>query len=97
MDELQEQLERGKQAEDFLKYTQDNPYFNGLLERVKLEYASKALGLSISQETRDQYVILRGGMYAVDDITNAIQGDIYLGGEALKRLNGETEEPKGLL
>jgi hypothetical protein len=95
MDELQEQLERGKQAEDFLKYTQEHPYFNGLLERVKLEYARSLL--EADPFASEILLKRRVQMMAIDDVMEAIRGDIYLGGEALKRLNGETEEPKGLL
>jgi hypothetical protein len=95
MDELQEQLERGKQAEDFLKYTQQNGYFTNLLERVKLEYARNILSLSPVQT--DEFTDYQCRRTGVDDVMNAVRGDIFLGGEALKRLNGETEEPKGLL
>ena len=93
--DLQEQLEVGKQAEDFLKYLSEHPYFEGLLERVKLEYARRILDLQPA--SKDDFSLYRASMTAVDEIMNAIRGDIYLGSEAFKQLNGESEQPKGLL
>jgi phosphoenolpyruvate carboxylase len=95
MDDLQQELEIGKQAEDFLRYTSEHPYFNGLLERIKLEMARVILDLNFS--AKDEFSDMKSQMVGVDQIMNAIQGDIYIAREALKRLNGETEEPKGLL
>jgi hypothetical protein len=93
--DLQEQLEVGKQAEDFLRYTAEHPYFNGLLERMKVQLAS--LILNLPDEDIAKFSTYRNFMTALDEVRNTITGDIYLGAEALKRLNGETEEPKGLL
>jgi hypothetical protein len=95
--DLQEQLEVGKQAEDFLRYLSEHPYFEGLLERVKLELSKLILNLSISPETRDQYLVLRGRLFGVDDALEAVRGDVYLAAEAFKQLNGIVDEPKGIL
>lgn len=95
MDELQQQLENGKAAEDFLKYLSDHPYFEGLLERMKLEYARQILDLSHDQTIA--FSSLKSEMMGVDQVMNAIRGDVYLGSEAFKALNGESEQPKGLL
>jgi hypothetical protein len=86
--ELQDQIDTGRQAEEFLRYTSEHPYFDGLLERVKLECARLILDLSISPETRDQYLVLRGRMFGFDDVMNAVRGDIYLASEALKQRDG---------
>jgi hypothetical protein len=93
--DLQQQLEIGKQAEDFLKYTQEHPYFTNLLERVKLEYARRILGLEPID--KNDFTLYRSAMIAIDEIMNSVSGDIYLGAEAFKKLTGVTEEPKGLL
>jgi hypothetical protein len=90
---LQEQLEQGKQAEDFLKYTQDNLYFKGLIERIKLQYATNILSLNSGQ--KDEFTSYRCKMEAVEDILNAVSGDIYLGAEAFKTLNEPPDLMKG--
>jgi hypothetical protein len=95
VDDLQQELERGKQAEDFLKYTQEHPYFNGLIERVGLQYAQSILSLDPNEP--DVFVRLRCRMQGAAEVIDAIHGDIYLGAEAFKKLTGVTEEPKGLL
>ena len=87
--DLQEQLELGNQAEEFLKYVTDHPYFQGLIERMKLEYARQILDLPA--ENIELFRGFRYRMSGVDDVMNAVRGDIYLGSDALKKLNGEPE------
>jgi hypothetical protein len=91
--DLQDQLEIGKQAEDFLKYTQENLYFRGLIERIKLQYATNILALNSGQ--KDEFTSYRCKMEAVEDILNAVSGDIYLGSEAFKQLNEPADLMKG--
>ena len=93
--DLQQQLETGKNAEDFKRYIDEHPYFRELLERVKLEYAKQIL----SADPLDSHVLMRGriSMIAIEELTNAISGDIYMGQQAYEKLNGLSEEPKGLL
>jgi len=93
--DLQEQLEIGKQAEDFLKYTQEHPYFEGLLERVKLELARTILELD--PDKTESFTYCRNRMIGVDDVMDAVRGDIFLGTEAFKQLNGVIDENKGML
>jgi hypothetical protein len=93
--DLQEQIDTGKQAEDFLRYLADHPYFEGLLERVKLELARGILELSPNDA--EVFVRLRCKMDGVSDIMNAVRGDVYLAQEAYKRANGLVDEDKGLL
>lgn len=95
MDNLQEQLEIGKQAEDFKNYIDEHPYFNGLLERVRMEYARMIFDLDSTQ--KDEFTRYKQSMEAVGQILNSISGDIYLGQQAYEKLNGISEEPKGLL
>ena len=92
--ELHEQLELGKQAERFNQYISENPYFKGLLDRIKLEYAREILGLRHDQ--RGEFAVLRCKAAGVDDIMEAVKGDIYLAGEALKELEGK-KDTGGLL
>jgi hypothetical protein len=91
----QEKLELGKQAEAFLTYTQENLYFKELLERIKLSYAQAILSFNPTQ--KDDFSYLRAKMEAIDDIANSISGDIYLGGEALKELDGKKDDFMGIL
>ncbi len=93
--DLQEQLEIGKQAEDFLRYTEENGYFNRLIERIRLEYASMILELRPS--STEEFTNYRHRMDAIAGIMNSVKGDIYAGQVAYEKINGLSEEPKGLL
>lgn len=95
MMDLQEQLEIGTQAEDFLRYIEEKPYFKNLVERIKLEIASQILRLSPSD--KDAFSEMRSEMNGVDMVLNAVSGDIFLGSEALMKLEGKTDAGKGLL
>jgi hypothetical protein len=94
-DDLQEQLEIGKQAETFNRYVNENPYFLGLLERVKLEYARRILDLM--PEQKDDFASFRSKMDAIGDVMEAVRGDIFLGAEAMKKIDGVSDEAKGIL
>ena len=93
MDDLQEQLEVGRQAEQFLRYIEENPYFNELLERIKLTYAQHILTLHPSE--KDKFAVLAERKDAIDEVIEAVRGDIALASMALKQIEGE--KPKGLL
>ena len=93
--DLQEQLEIGKQAEDFKRYIEEHPYFKGLLTRIELEMSRQIL--SLSPKDTDAFTEMRAEMNGVGQIMNAISGDIYLGQRAYEQINGISEEPKGLL
>ena len=93
--DLQEQLEVGHQAEAFLQYLSEHPYFEGLLERMRLELARQILDL-MPNNTQD-FTVFRSQISGVDLIMNAISGDIYIAQEALKKLNGTIDDNKGLL
>lgn len=92
--DLQEQLEIGRQAEDFLKYVSEHPYFEGLIERIKLEYARQILDTAALD--KDVFSRLKWQMDAVAGITYAVSGDIAMGSEALKQLDG-VKDTGGLL
>ena len=90
----QEQLRIGKEAEDFLQYVSEHPYFSGLLERIKLEYARQLLGLNHTETA--VFTDLRCRTTGIDDIMNAVRGDIAMGTEALKEID-VVKETGGLL
>ncbi len=85
--DLQEQLEIGKQAEEFNKYIEEHAYFKGLLERIKLQYAKEILGLRHDQ--RGEFAVLRCKAAGLEDVLNAVKGDIYLGTSALEEMEGK--------
>jgi hypothetical protein len=91
---LQEDLEIGKRAEEFLQYVEMNPYFYSLLERMKLEMAQRILGLTPND--KDAFTIEKTRMEAMDEVMNAVRGDIYIASEALKKMDGK-EEKGGIL
>jgi hypothetical protein len=90
--ELQDQIDTGRCAEEFLRYTSEHPYFEGLLERIKLEYARQILEIDPTyygrKPARDQFVELKLQMNAMDGVMNAVRGDIYIASEALKQMEG---------
>jgi hypothetical protein len=93
--DLQEQLEVGKQAEEFITYISERPYFNGFLERMVSEYGKEILKLRPLQT--EDFTLLKAQMTLMEKFIDAIHGDIYLGQEAFKKLNGIQSEPGGLL
>jgi hypothetical protein len=93
--DLQEQLEVGKQAEDFLRYTAEHPYFNGLLERMRVSIFQE-IGMLDPSET-EAFRTLKIRMDCIPLISDTITAEIFIGAEAFKKLTGVTEEPKGLL
>jgi len=88
--ELQEQVDLGRQAEEFNRYVHEHPYFEGLLERIKLEFMQEMYGLDPSQ--KDEFSELMIKMHFIPDIMNAVYGDIYMASEALGKLNGVKEQ-----
>jgi hypothetical protein len=84
--ELQDQVEIGRQAEEFLRYTQEHPYFEGLLDRIKLEMTKQILMLTPQQTYT--FAEIKSEMNGIDQIMNAVRGDIYIASEALKQIDG---------
>lgn len=92
--DLQHQVEVGRQAEDFHRYINENPYFKELIERIKLEYAQRIL--SLRPEDKESFTTYKSKMNAFDDIENAVLGDIKAGEMALNQQEGRTP-PEGIL
>ena len=92
--DLQHQVEVGRQAEDFYKYLNENPYFRELIDRIKLEYAGRIL--SLKPEDKESFTAYKSKMNAFDDIENAVLGDIKAGEMALNQQEGRTP-PDGIL
>jgi hypothetical protein len=84
--ELQDQIDTGRQAEEFLRYTSEHPYFEGLLERIRLEYAR--LILDLPPNDKDWFTYYRHKMDGIAEVMNAVRGDIYFASEALKQIDG---------
>jgi hypothetical protein len=93
--ELQDQIDTGRQAEEFLRYTSEHPYFNGLIDRMKLELVRhilemdvRAYKLSGLDAAKEMFIAKRMQMHILDDVLDAVRGDIYLASEALKQIDG---------
>jgi hypothetical protein len=84
--ELQDQIDIGRQAEEFLRYTSEHPYFEGLLDRIKLEMAKQILTLTPQQT--EVFSEMKAEMNGIDQVMNAVRGDIYIASEALKQREG---------
>lgn len=92
--DLQEQLEIGQQAEGFLRYIEENKYFEELIQRVVLEYSARVLSLRGDQATEFLKLKERLDVWQYE-ILNAIRGDVGNATEAQRLLEGKPE--KGLL
>lgn len=92
--DLQDQVDIGKRAEDFLRYLDDNPYFYDLINRVKLQYSANILSLNSSEKDKFAINIERMDVWS-NEIIDAVRGDIQVAIHALKIMEGEPE--KGLL
>ncbi len=92
--EAQEQIEIGRQAEEFRDYINEHPYFRELIDRIKVSIMQDIGKLSPAQ-TQD-FTYLKTRLDAYGEIFNYIAGDIYLASEALKKESGE-QEAGGLL
>lgn len=89
--DLQDQLEIGQQAEEFLRYVDENPYFRKLIERVVLEYSARLLGLKPDQ--RDDFSRLKERVDVwQSEILDAIGGDIANAREALRMMEGNKQQ-----
>jgi hypothetical protein len=92
--DIQTQLEIGRNAEQFLVYLSQFPYFGELIERVKLTYANRIL--SLRPDDTEKFRVLKERMDVWEEIMEAVKGDIALGAEALKKIEG-VDKQKGLL
>ena len=93
MTEQQEQLDIGRQAEEFLRYTEEHPYFVELINRIKLTYAQRILTLTSSD--RDSFSAYKVAMDAMDEVMNAVRGDVLVAQKVLER--SEAHPDQGLL
>jgi hypothetical protein len=93
--DLQEQLEVGRQAEEFLKYAAEHPYFQGLLDRMKIGLIYE-IGMLAPSQT-DEFRTLKTRYDFTDVIIETVKSDIFLGAEALKKLKGEKDTTGGIL
>ena len=88
--DLQAQVEIGRQAEEFLRYVEERPYFRNLIERIKLELAQQIL--SLPADEKETFSILKRRMDAVEEILYAVNGDVAIAREALKQIEGVKEQ-----
>ena len=91
---LQDQLEIGRQAEEFIRYLEDHPYFEGLIARIRLEYESRILELYYEQT--DEFKKLMLERDAILGLMDIVKGDIQAGAMAFEELNG-IKRPGGIL
>lgn len=89
-DELQQLVEIGRQAEQFLGYLKENPYFGQLLERIRMELMQQMYGLTTND--KDIFVILKAQMEILPEILGAVSGDILMAQDAWRKLEGEEEK-----
>lgn len=89
MDELQEQLELGRQAKEFKSYISMTPYFYKLLDRERMKYVGEIISLTPLQT--DEFTMNKSALVALEELVNTINFDVSIGDEAEKRLNGEVE------
>lgn len=85
---LQEQVDRGNDADLFLRFIDEHKYFLNILKEIEEELANEVLNLK--PESKEQFTILQAKRLALLEPLKRIQGDKML-------LNMSKEQPKGIL
>jgi len=85
---LQEQVDRGNDADLFLRFIDEHKYFLNVLKEIEEELANSVLNLK--PESKEQFTILQAQRMALLEPLKRIQGDKML-------LDVSKEQPKGIL
>lgn len=83
---------RGSQAEEFLRYYNDNPYFQSVVGVAKQIVTNKIMNLKPDQQI--EFTILKSQMTVFDDLFNLVNIDVFEGQKAVARIQGEPAEGK---
>ena len=81
-----EQIENGRQAEEFLKYINENPYFENMIERMRLGLMAEMCSLRSHQ--REEWSVLSDRFHFLAEIVNMARGEAFVGQEAYEYENG---------
>lgn len=93
-DVLQQQADRGQEAQLFLKYIEDNPYFLSVMKELEEEYANKLLKLKPSET--ELFTIIQATREALYEPLKKIQGDKLFGEHSQNELEGKNPK-EGIL
>jgi hypothetical protein len=81
-----ERMEIGRQAEEFLQYIEEKPYFEEMIERMRLGLMAEMCSLRSNQ--KDEWAVLSDRFHFLAEIVNMARGDVFIGREAYESENG---------
>ena len=90
-----DELELGRQAEEFLTYINEKPYFNEMIDRIRLGLMTDMAGLRPSQS--DEWKSLSERFHFLPEIVNMARGDVYVAQVALEAMSNNKTRPEGIL
>ena len=90
-----DELEIGRQAEEFLTYINEKPYFNAMIDRIRLGLMTEMAGLRPSQS--EEWKALSERFHFLPEIVNMARGDVYVASVALEAMKGEKKSVGGIL
>jgi len=95
LEELQKQVELGRQAEEFLKYISERPYFCTMLEALKLGHF-KMLG-ELAPDKMEEFKNIRTRMILLDEIVEVVRSDVFIGQHAYQCIYSNKTHTEGIL
>lgn len=84
--DIYEQMEQGRQAEEFLKYVQEHPYFEEMLDRMRLGIMAEMCALRPGQT--EEFKTLSERFHFLPEIVNMARSEVLIGREAYESVNG---------
>jgi hypothetical protein len=92
-DELLHQ--KGAEAEDFIKYTEENKYFIEVMADIQKDLMDRIIGLRPWQ--KDEFSLLKSQIECLYLPLNRVRVDAELGKQSYNRMNGIVDMTEGIL
>ena len=90
-----DEMEIGRQAEEFLTYINEKPYFNEMIDRIRLGLMTDMASLRPSQY--EEWKTLSERFHFLPEIVNMARGDVYVASVALEAMKESKTRPEGIL
>ena len=90
-----DEMEVGRQAEEFLTYINEKPYFNEMIDRIRLGLMTDMAALRPSQS--EEWKSLSERFHFLPEIVNMARGDVYVASVALEAMSSGKTRTEGIL
>jgi len=87
--------QRGTEAEEFIRYVEENKYYLGVLEEIQKSIMDSMIGLRPWQ--KDEFSLLKAQLECLYLPINKVRVDVEMGKQAFNRLNGVVDMKEGIL